>query len=117
MRKAAEDLAGMIFDISPAVVAELTRQLRTPGRFGLLAGFFTGTVLRHVHRGAPLAMPVEVLRVLVDAGAEAALSGDPLECEGCGYVLPRTFTVCPLCGGRVGLALWSRRQARRAASN
>ena len=70
-------------------------------------------ILQHVYQNYPLAFPPEVLEVYRQGMPETPL----FECEDCGFGLPRNFTECPLCQGRVGLGLHSKKKAATAKWN
>lgn len=81
----------------------------------LLCAICTGITLQHINGGLPLKLPLSVIYAYLKAGPNPEL---PLfECEDCGYVLPRAFSNCPLCGGRAGIGLYSQKQSRAAACN
>jgi hypothetical protein len=84
-------------------------------QWGILTCVFFRVLMQHVNQGYPLALPPEVLMVYREAGDQLEM---PLfECELCGYCVPRSFRICPLCGGRTGLGAHSLRQQRKAGSN
>jgi len=79
-------------------------------------------VYRHLSDGTPLALPFSVAAVYLDDPDVVAIH----DCEDCGYQVPvccpeplatppkpgcRYFERCPLCGGRVGYAVFHRRNA------
>jgi hypothetical protein len=81
----------------------------------LLASGAVRIVLDHLYFGRPLVFPPEVRQAYIDAGERIET---PLaDCEHCGYPLPRSFSACPLCGGRVKVGAYARRRAGRAALN
>lgn len=82
---------------------------------GVLAAAAIRVVVEHMNTGRPLRFPVIVAEAYLAAGENIEF---PLfDCEQCGYLLPRSFSRCPLCNGRVGLSLYSKRSAAIAAWN
>ncbi len=71
------------------------------------------SVAIHALMGAPATLPVEVFKEFLRLGDSAF----PVQCCSCGYLLPQTYRLCPLCGGACGQGAYSKRMARRAASN
>lgn len=85
---------------------------------GPLAAAAVRAISQHILQGYPLALPAPVVEFyLAVAAGELGLETPLFECENCGYGLPRVFTVCPLCGGRVALGAHSQKCAAKAVTN
>ncbi len=57
----------------------------------------------HISQNTPLAFPREVAEVYLSRKVSSET-----KCEGCGYSVPAaSFSVCPLCGGRLDWPLYT----------
>ena len=113
----AEAAAKLLLTMDCEHVRQITEDLTfvDPSNWGVLACVFVRIVLQHIVQGYPLALPPAVAIVYLAAGAQLETPFN--ECGDCGYCLPRSFRVCPLCGGRPGLGAHSLKQRRRAEWN
>src|SRR3954471_9878398 len=68
---------------------------------GVMGAMAVRVVLMNLLYGIPLELPPVVAQAIREAGE--ALETPLPTCASCGYGLPRSFSVCPLCGGRVAL--------------
>lgn len=93
-------------------------QLSSAEQWGLLTAATVRVVLQHISRGFALAMPAEVVQAYLAHEAAGTVPETPLhECAACGLGLPRSFQVCPHCGGCVGFGAHSLRRSSRASRN